>query len=78
MYINVTEAKGFEVGHLSRVFKPATHRVLIENDQIYGSENFVDHFKRDGKVDRDEWVMFVNLIRTLPMGSYGELSWERE
>ena len=72
MYINVTETKGFEVGCDTGVFAPAVHRVLIDKGEIHGAENFHRRFKKE------EWQMLVNLIYTLPSGTYGDYSWQRE
>lgn len=79
MTIVVTDAKGFEVGHNTGVFQPAIHRVLIERNNVYGAENLVSNF-RDAKLNfnEQEWIMFIQLINTLPVGEYGDLSWQRE
>lgn len=79
MTIIVTDAKGFEIGCGTGVFGPAIHRVLIEKNSVFGAENLVSNF-RDAKLNfnEQEWIMFMQLLNTLPVGVYGELSWQRE
>lgn len=79
MYIIVTDAKGIEVGYDTGVFRPLTHRVLIENGSIYGADNFLSYFRdAKGQFNQVEWQMFVQLMYALPSGQYRELSWQRE
>jgi hypothetical protein len=79
MYINVTDARGFEIGCNTGVFQPSNHRVLIENNQVYGAENFISYFRdKNGRLNEQEWQMFLQLLISLPTGVYNELSWRHE
>ena len=77
MTIVVTDAKGFEVGHQSGVFQPATHRILFEGAGVYGFEN-LPFRDGSGSTRNQELMMFLQLLMTLPSGNYGDLSWVRE
>lgn len=79
MYIIVTDDKGFHVGCDSGVFKPASHRLLIEKGEIFGAEGLMRHFRKQSDAfNEKEWIMFVGLLQTVPTGVYGQLKWNRE
>ena len=50
---------------------PLQHTVMFEGGNLYGAENLFRGFSRN------EWTMIVNLIKTLPNGTYLNLSWTR-
>lgn len=77
MYVNVTDPKGFQ--YTSGEVKPAVHRLLFEGGQVYGVDNLSSHFRDSkGHFNVNEWTMFLQLVSTLPSGTYVDLTWERE
>lgn len=79
MYINVTDAKGLQMGCDSTVFKPSYHRLLIEDNTVWGADNIMGHFRDgQGRFNTQEWQMFLQLIMALPTGEYRDLSWQHE
>ena len=79
MIVNVTDPKYFEVGYGTSNYKPGVHRLIFENGQVFGADNLVSTFKDDkGHFNHNEWSMFLQLVSTLPTGSYNDLTWEQE
>jgi len=69
MIVLLTDTQG---GVLDNMFVPLQHRLLFEGTQVHGAENLYRRFSSA------EWGMIINLIRTLPTGTYSSFSWQRE
>ena len=81
MTIEVVDAKGFYIQYDDHIeYRPANHRIVVDdNGAMYGVDNLISNFKdKKGNFNHGEWTMFVQLMTTLPSGSYGDLTWERE